>query len=62
MAKKWYGKGYNIKGNMEYEIKDGNGIIREFNYDGFLIFEGEYFKGERNGKGKEYYYDSVIMF
>ena len=27
-----------------------------------LIFEGEYFKGKRNGKGKEYYYGGKVIF
>ena len=27
-----------------------------------LEFEGEYKKGERNGKGKEYYNDSKLKF
>ena len=30
--------------------------------DGRLIFEGEYLEGERNGKGKEYYYDGELIF
>ena len=35
------------------------------NYDGgIFMFEGEYFIGERNGKGKEYnkYYKSKLLF
>ena len=28
-----------------------------FYYNDILIFEGEYLNGERNGKGKEYYYN-----
>ena len=31
-----------------------NGIIREFNKYGLLIFEGEYLSGKKNGKIKEY--------
>ena len=27
-----------------------------------LIFEGEYLNGERNGKGKEYYYNGNLEF
>ena len=57
--KKWNGKGYNKKGKIEYEIKDGNGYIKEY-YNDNLIYEGEYKNGERNGKGKEYYNDIVI--
>ena len=53
-GKKWNGNGYNINGNIEFEIKNGKGNIKEYdNYDK-LIFEGEYINGKRNGKGKEY--------
>ena len=38
-----------------YEIKNGKGIIKEYN-DDRLIFEGEYLNGELNGKGKEYFH------
>ena len=27
--------------------KDGNGKAKEYNYDGKLIFEGEYLNGEK---------------
>ena len=54
-GRKWSGKGYNYQGNEVCEIKDGNGIFKEFNYNGELIFEGEYLLGERNGTGKEFY-------
>ena len=52
--KKWNRKGYNKEGNEEYEIKDGKGIIKEYDYWGNLIFEEEYLNGERSGKGKEF--------
>ena len=32
----------------------GEGIIKEYNYNGNLIFEGQYLNGKRNGQGKEY--------
>ena len=47
---------------MEYEIKNGKGNIKEYYYDGELIFEGEYLNGERNGKGKQYYYNGKLEF
>ena len=56
------GKMYNYNGNEFYEIKDGKGIIKEFSDDGILEFEGEYFDGERKGKGKEYYKNGKIKF
>ena len=50
---KWHGRGYNKSGDIEYEITDGYGIIKEY-YNGKLIYEGEYSKGKRNGIGKEF--------
>ena len=38
---------------IEFGIKDGNGLMREYSETGSLIFEWEYLNGERNGKGKE---------
>ena len=44
------------------ELKKGNGLIKEYNKYGKLIFEGEYLNGKRNGKGKEYYdYDEMLL-
>ena len=55
-------KGYNKNGEIEYEIKDGKGYIKEYDY-GELKFEGEYLNGKKwNGKGKEYYDDGKIKF
>ena len=31
-----------------------SGRIKEYSYNGDIIFEGEYLNGKRNGKGKEY--------
>ena len=53
-GKRWNGNGYNIKVNIEFEIKDGEGYIKEYDYDGNLKYE-EYLNGKRNGKGKEYF-------
>ena len=63
-GKKWNGKGYNLNKNQIYEIKDGKGLIKEYDKEceGALIFEGEYLNGERNGKGKEYNYLGDIIF
>ena len=33
-----------------------NGIGKEYNPLGNIIYEGSYLNGKRNGKGKEYYY------
>ena len=40
--KKWNGKEYDEKGNIIYEIINGNGKIKEYNDRGKLIYEGEY--------------------
>ena len=53
--KKWEGKLYDQKNNNTYELIKGKGLIKEWDNLCFLIFEGEYLNGERNGKGKEYY-------
>ena len=61
-GKKWNGIGYDINGNEVYEIKCGRGFVKEYYDDGVLKFEGEYFNGERNGKGKKYDYEQEIKF
>ena len=53
-GKKWNSKGYNGQNNIVYELKNGNGIVKEYN-NGKLRFEGYYMNGVKNGKGKEYY-------
>jgi len=50
---KWDGTGYDENNEIEYEIIDGNGMIKEY-YNGILIYEGNYSKGKRHGDGKEY--------
>ena len=50
----WNGRGFTKNKEVLYEIKDGKGIIKEYDYWGNLIFEGEYLNGERSGKGKEF--------
>ena len=46
-----------------YIIYGSNGNGKEYNGENDqLIFEGEYLNGERNGIGKEYYYDGELKF
>ena len=61
-GKKWDGIGYDINGNKVYEIKYGKGLVKEYYDDGVLKFIGEYYNGERNGKGKKYNYEQEIKF
>ena len=60
-GKMWNGKGYNINGDVEFEIINGKGIIKEYNFI-TLIFEGQVLNGKRNGKGKEYDYSGKLVF
>ena len=48
-GKRWNGKEYDEDGNIIYELKNGNGYIKEFYSKGKLLFEGEY----KNGKKME---------
>ena len=57
---RWKGKGYDTRNNVVYDIKNGRGLIKEYNKYNSIIFEGEYNNGEKNGKGKEYYYDGKL--
>ena len=62
-GKKWEGKGYDKLNNIVYELKEGKGFIKEYDYEnGNLIFEGEYLNGEKNGKGKEYNYFGKLIY
>ena len=50
--KKWDGKGYDINGNIVFELKQGNGFIQN---------EGEYKNGKKNGKVKDYYFEGEYL-
>ena len=58
--KKWNGKGYDEKGKVIYELKNGTGKVKEYNVNNLLIYEGEYLNGKKNGKVKEYYNDDNL--
>ena len=58
-GKKWNGIGYDPQENEVYRITNGKGLIKEYNDNGALEFEGEFFNWEKNGKAKEYLYKSM---
>ena len=57
-GKRWNGKGYYLKNNIVFNLKEGKGIAKTLWLDddnyGLIIYEGEYLNGEKNGKGIEY--------
>ena len=59
---RWNGKGYDNNNKVVYELKNGNGYVKEYNDKGILVLEVEYLNGKRNGKGKEYYEDDKLGF
>ena len=62
-GKRWNGKVYNAKDNMDFEFKNGKGYIKEYYYyNGQLKYEGEYLNGKRNGKGKQYNENGNLLF
>ena len=60
--KRWDGHGYDNKGNIIYELKDGKGLIKEYDSNGILIFEYEYSNGEITGRGKLYDSDGFLEY
>ena len=50
------------KGNIIYELINGNGKVKEYNEREILVFEGEYKNGKRNGKCKEYNSTGILIF
>ena len=69
-GKRWNGNGfYSI--NFMYELKNGNGFVKEIIYkitkvenliEDDLVFEGNYLNGEKNGEGKEYTKQGDLIF
>ena len=59
--KKYNGKGYDYNNTIKYELKNGTGKVQEYDYNGNLVFEGEYLNGRKNSKGKEYE-DGELIF
>ena len=51
------GKRYDENGNIIFELKNGNGKVKEHDFNGKLIFEGKYLNVRRTGYEREYNYD-----
>ena len=61
-GKKKNGVGYNPKGEVVYEIKEGEGNIKIYNYKDKIEFQGEYKNYQYwNGKENEYYKDEDTL-
>ena len=48
--------------NIVYQIENGKRIIKEFDINNKLDFEGEFLYGQKNGKGKDYYNNEELSF
>ena len=55
-------KRYDEDNKIQFILKEGKGIMKEYSYDNKLIFEGKYINGILNGKVKEYYFDGQLKF
>ena len=44
----------NLTLEFEFDGFDGFGKIKEYNEEGKLLYEGDYWDYERDGKGKEF--------
>ena len=60
-GKWWNGKGYDANGNIIFELKNGKGFVKEYYIlsKKIILFEGRYSNGERNGKGKEFFNNTI---
>ena len=61
-GKRWSGIGFDASNSIAYELKNGKGSVKEYDEHKFLLFEGEYANGEKNGLGKEYNNNEVPGF
>ena len=48
--RKYNGIGYDENGNIIYDLKNGSGKVKEYDYYGNLLFEGEYLNGKKKMK------------
>ena len=62
LNKKYNGVGYDKNGKIIYKVKNGNGIVKEYFPNRSLMYEGEYKKCKKEGKGTEYHSNGSILF
>ena len=62
LNKKWNGVGYDENENISYQIKNGNGKVKEYFPNRNIMYEGEYKKGKKEGRGIEYHFNGSILF
>ena len=60
-GKRWNGKIYNDFRKMTCELKDGKGIIKEYEND-ILLYEGKILNGELNWKLKAFDDEGELIF
>ena len=63
-GKKWNGIIYSnsLDGYISGELKNGDGLVKEYNEYGEIIFDGKYFNGVRDGRGTEYFLGEELIF
>ena len=60
-GKRWNGKMFDYFSEETYELINGKGYLKIYENE-HLDFEGEYSNGEKNGIGKEYNFDNILIF
>ena len=60
LGKRWNGKMFNNKGEIEFELKNGCGNGKEYGFSNDLIYEGNYVDGYWEGMGKEFNGSKII--
>ena len=58
---KWNGKGFDENRNVIYELNNGNGKVKEY-WNDILYFDGEYWNGKKNGKGRQYNNNGRLIY
>ena len=59
-GRKWNGKGYDINGNLIYEIKNGQGNIREYSNSKFIYIDENLKVGDK--VKRKVYSKGILIF